>query len=126
LGENTEVHRNFSQEKHVRTHLQSRANIFKLPKTRHSRPEDSSSKPKRQKIHRWLCFSSNPPHGMVQALYVHSSRQPQKPHYCRVPPKPLQPVQQGQRGKGKGKKGKARELFVGKGKGGKGGKGKQG
>jgi hypothetical protein len=126
LGENTDVYGKHSQDKRVRTYLQSRAKIFKLPNIRHSRHEDSGSKPKRQKNFiagnislispkEWckhpMCIQAGNHKNHTSAVCHRSSSSP---------------YGKGKGGKNKGKKGKARALFVGKGKGGKGGKGKPG
>jgi hypothetical protein len=125
LGQNTEVYGKYSQDKRVRTYLQSRAKIFKLPNTRHSRPDESSSRPKRQKNfiagnislirpQEWckhpMCIQAGNHKNHTAAVCHRSSSSP---------------YGKGKGGKGRGK-GKARALFVGKGKGGKSSKGKQG
>ena len=102
LGQNTEVYGKYSQDKRVRTYLQSRAKIFKLPNTRHSRPDESSSRPKRQKNFIAGNISLIRPQEWCKASHEHSSRQPQKSHCRRLPPKLFQSLRQGQRGQRQG------------------------
>jgi hypothetical protein len=122
----TEVYGKHSQDKRVRAHLQSRAKNFKLPNTRHSRPDESSSRPKRQKI----VIAGNVSLIRPQEWYKHPTciqAGNHKNHAATVCHRSSSsPCGKGKGGKGKGKKGKARALFVGKGKGDKSGEGKQG
>ena len=128
LGENTEVYGKYSQDKRVRTFLQSRAKIFKLPNTRHSRPDESSSRPKRQKNfiagnislirpQEWckppMCIQAGNHKNHTSAVCHRSSSSP---------------YGKGKGGKSKGKKGKSKkgDLLLGPRKGGKGGKGHKG
>ena len=126
LGENTEVYGKFSADKRVRTFLASRAKIYNLPVERHSRPNDSGNKPKRQRNFiagdislirpaDWCkhpaCIAAGNHKNHSSAVCTRSSSNA---------------FGKGKGGKGKGKTGKRTQANWAKGKGGKGAKGGKG